>query len=129
MSRSHGSAHVFPQENLRRSRLSSDRRKPPRRRASASAGDRHAGPHRGFARQRAIGAVAAVYQLRRRREAILEKDHKLSAFVCDRLAEGWTPEQIAGWLRAGHERGLRVLGFEAIFSFFFSPAPTGDGAV
>ena len=42
-----------------------------------------------------------TYQLRRRREAILEKDHKLRTFVCDRLAEGWTPEQISGWLKAG----------------------------
>jgi IS30 family transposase len=54
--------------------------------------------------------AAGADQLRRWREAILEKDHKLRAVVCDRLAEGWTPEQIAGWLRAGHERGLRVLG-------------------
>ena len=38
-----------------------------------------------------------------------------TGFVCDRLAEGWTPEQIAGWLKAGHERGLRALGFEAIY--------------
>ncbi len=37
---------------------------------------------------------------------ILEKDQKLRTFVCDRLAEGWTPEQIAGWLKAGNERGL-----------------------
>src|SRR3974390_867999 len=66
MSRSDGCAHVFPQENLRRSRLSSDRRKPPRRRASASAGDRYAGAHRGFARQGAIGAIAAVGRALRR---------------------------------------------------------------
>ena len=43
--------------------------------------------------------AAGAYQLRRRREAILEKDQKLRTFVCDRLAEGWTPEQISGWLK------------------------------
>ena len=32
--------------------------------------------------------AAGAYQLRRRREAILEKDQKLRTFVCDRLAEG-----------------------------------------
>ena len=26
-------------------------------------------------------------------------------FVGDRLAEGWTPEQIAGWFKSGNERG------------------------
>jgi len=70
--------------------------------------------------------AAGAYQLRRRRDAILEKDHKLRAFVCDRLAEGWTPEQIAGWLRAGHERGLRVLGFEAIYAFVYRAARKGE---
>src|SRR3974390_3030492 len=70
--------------------------------------------------------AAGAYQLRRRREAILEKDHKLRAFVCDRLAEGWTPEQIAGWLRAGHERGIRVLSFEAIYAFVHRAARKGE---
>src|ERR1700730_15925927 len=37
-------------------------------------------------------------------------DQKLRTFVCDRLAEGWTPEQIAGWLKAGNERRLRAVG-------------------
>jgi IS30 family transposase len=60
--------------------------------------------------------------LRRRREAVLEKDQRLRTFVCDRLAEGWAPEQIAGWLKAGHERGLRALGFEAIYAFIYRAA-------
>ena len=60
MSRSDGSAHVFPQKDLGRPSLPPDRRKPPRRRASAPAGDRYARPHRGFARQRPTGAVAPV---------------------------------------------------------------------
>ncbi len=69
--------------------------------------------------------AAGAYQLRRRREAILEKDQKLRTFVCDRLAEGWTPEQIAGWLKAGNERGLRGLGFEAIYAFIYRAARKG----
>jgi IS30 family transposase len=36
---------------------------------------------------------AGAYQLRRRREARIERDRSLRAFVVDRLAEGWTPEQ------------------------------------
>src|SRR6476661_8718703 len=44
----------------------------------------------------------------------------------DRLAEGWTPEQIAGWLKAGHERDLRALGFEAIYAFVYRTARKGE---
>jgi transposase, IS30 family len=44
--------------------------------------------------------AAGASQLRRRREAVLEKDHRLRTFLCDRRAEGWTPEQIAGRWRA-----------------------------
>src|SRR5205807_2092988 len=47
--------------------------------------------------------AAGAYQLRRRREAILEKGPTLRTFVRDRLAEGWAPEQIAGWLKAGND--------------------------
>src|ERR1700733_2940781 len=41
-------------------------------------------------------------QLRRRREPIVERGAALRLFVGDRLAEGWTPEQIAGWLKSGN---------------------------
>src|SRR3954462_2850151 len=58
--------------------------------------------------------AAGAYHRRRRRKAVLERDRRLRDFVGDRLAERWTPEQIAGWLKAGHECGLRALGFEAI---------------
>ena len=68
--------------------------------------------------------AAGAYQLRRRREAILEKDPTLRTFVRDRLAEGWAPEQIAGWLKAGNERGLRALGFEAIYTPSSIASPT-----
>ena len=33
---------------------------------------------------------------------------KLATYVTDRLAEGWTAEQIAGRLRLGIETGLRA---------------------
>ena len=45
--------------------------------------------------------AAGAYQLRRRREARIERDRALRTFVVDRLAEGWTPEQISGWLKGG----------------------------
>ena len=51
--------------------------------------------------------AAGAYQLRRRREAILEREAALRLFVRDRLAEGWTPEQISGWLKSGNEPRLR----------------------
>jgi transposase, IS30 family len=69
--------------------------------------------------------AAGADQRRRRREAVLERDRRLRDFVCDRRAEGWTPEPIAGWLKAGHERGLRALGFEAIDAFVDRAARKG----
>jgi IS30 family transposase len=36
--------------------------------------------------------------------------------------EGWTAEQIAGWLRRGIEVGLRVISHEAIYAFIFRSA-------
>ena len=70
--------------------------------------------------------AAGAYQRRRQREAVLERDRRLRDFVGDRLAEGWTPEQIAGWLKAGHERDLRALGFEAIYAFVYCAARKGE---
>ena len=55
--------------------------------------------------------AAGAYQLRRRREALIERDRALRTFVVDRLAEGWTPEQISGWLKGGNEHRLRAVGF------------------
>lgn len=76
---------------------------------------RNAVPSGGYSPVHAAGA----YLLRRFREAILEKDRALQTFVCDRLAEGWTPEQISGWLKAGNERRLRFLGCETIYAFIY----------
>ena len=53
--------------------------------------------------------------LRRQRAAVLERDAKLAAYVTDRLAEGWTPEQIAGRLRLGIETGLRAVCPETLY--------------
>lgn len=57
------------------------------------------------------------YLLRRQRAAVLETDAKLAAYVTDRLAEGWTPEQIAGRLRLGIETGLRAVCLETIYGW------------
>jgi IS30 family transposase len=53
------------------------------------------------------------YLARRERAALLER------FVVDRLNEGWSPEQIAGWLKTGNEPGLRGLGTETIYRFIY----------
>ena len=62
-----------------------------------------------------------AYRLRRQRPALLERDTVLAGYVVDRLAEGWTPEQIAGRLRRGIERGLRTLSTETIYEWIFRP--------
>ena len=60
-----------------------------------------------------------AYMLRRQRAAVLETDAKLAAYVTDRLAEGWTPEQIAGRLRLGIEPGLRAVCTETIYGWIY----------
>ena len=64
--------------------------------------------------------------MRRRREAILEKDQTLKAFVYDRLAEGWTPEQISGWLKGRNEPRLRAVGCETIYAFIYRAAQKAE---
>ena len=63
-----------------------------------------------------------AYMLRRQRHARLETDAKLAAYVMDRLTEGWTPEQIAGRLRLGIERGLRAVCTETIYGWIYRAA-------
>lgn len=46
----------------------------------------------------------------------------MKRFVLDRLAEGWTPEQISGWLRRGIEIGLQAISTETIYAFIFRAA-------
>ncbi len=57
------------------------------------------------------------YLERRQRPAILERDERLGRFGRERLLEGWTPEQIAGWLKRGEERGLGTVSTETIYAF------------
>ena len=70
--------------------------------------------------------AAGCYRERRQRPAILERDAKLARFVRERLLEGWTPEQIAGWLKRGEERGLRPVSLETIDAFLHRPGQTGE---
>jgi transposase, IS30 family len=66
------------------------------------------------------------YRERRQRQAILERDAKLGRFVRERLLEGWTPEQIAGWLKRGEERGLRPVSPETIYAFIHRLGQKGE---
>src|ERR1700757_1489162 len=70
--------------------------------------------------------AAGAYQLRRRREALIERDRALRTFVVDRLAEGWTPEQISGWLKGENERRLRAVGCETIYAFIYRAAQRAE---
>src|SRR5438128_7875246 len=65
------------------------------------------------------------YLERRQRPAVLERDAKLGRFVRERLLEGWTPEQVAGWLERGEERGLRPVSLETIYAFIHRPGQRG----
>src|SRR5919205_1473896 len=66
------------------------------------------------------------YRERRQRQAILERDTKLGRFVRERLLEGWTPEQIAGWLRRGEERGPRAVSCETVYAFLHRPGQKAE---
>ena len=70
--------------------------------------------------------ATGAYQLRRRREAILERDTTLRIFVRDRLAEGWTAEQISGWLKSGNKPRLRAIGCETIYAFVYRTAQKAE---
>ena len=83
---------------------------------------RNALPSGGYSPLHAAGA----YQLRRRREAILERESDLRMFVRDRLAEGWTPEQISGWLKSRNEPRLRAIGCETIYAFIYRTAQKAE---
>src|SRR3954462_3008713 len=56
------------------------------------------------------------YLDRRQRQPVPERDERLGRFVRGRLPEGWTPEQIAGWLKRGGERGLRPVSRDAVYA-------------
>ena len=48
----------------------------------------------------------------------LERDDALREEVLDRLAQGWSPEQVAG--RLAHEEGRRVISHETIYRFVYA---------
>ena len=60
-----------------------------------------------------------AYMERRQRDAVLERDQRLGRFVRDRLAEGWSPQQISGWLHSGAEPGLRAVAMETVYAFIY----------
>src|SRR5256885_3230082 len=55
---------------------------------------------------------------RRRKGARLERDESLRAAVIERLASGWSPEQIAG--RLAREQGRKVISYESIYRFIYA---------
>jgi len=60
------------------------------------------------------------YEARRRRGSILDRLFLLQEFVVDQLHENWTPEQIAGWLKGGNEKGLPNVSHETIYAWVYS---------
>src|SRR3954453_10444348 len=66
-----------------------------------------AGYKAGYANQRS--------RARRWKGSRLERDERLRAAVIERLASGWSPEQIAGRLK--RERGRNVISYESIYRF------------
>ncbi|MFQ5923616.1 MAG: IS30 family transposase, partial [Anaerolineales bacterium] len=76
---------------------------------------RNALPSKRYSPLHAEGA----YMERREREALLEQDLATRTFVIDRLAEGWSPEQISGWLRNGSERRLQPIATGTIYAFIY----------
>ncbi len=66
------------------------------------------------------------YMHRRQRNAVIERDERLALFVHDRLAEGWSPQQISGWLRSGVETGLRAVAMETVYAFIYRAGQKSD---
>src|ERR687883_305659 len=83
---------------------------------------RNAPPKGGYLPVHAEGC----YRERRQRPAVLERDERLGRFVRERLLEGWTPEQIAGWLKRGEERQLRPVSTETTYAFLHRPGQKAE---
>lgn len=58
------------------------------------------------------------YLFRRQRPRILDQNTALAGFIVERLYEGWTPEIISGWLKAGNEK-LPYVSAETIYDWVF----------
>ncbi len=61
------------------------------------------------------------YEARRQRDCILDRVKELGEFIIDMLHENWTPEQIAGWLKAGNEKLLPYVSHETIYAWLYAP--------
>jgi IS30 family transposase len=57
-------------------------------------------------------------QARRWTGSRLEREPGLRRAVCERLAKGWSPEQVAG--RLAHEAGRNVISYESIYRFIYA---------
>src|SRR5919107_1798570 len=64
--------------------------------------------------------------LKEREQLAASKAEGLSSSVRERLSEGWTPKQIAGWLKRGEERRLRPVSLETIYAFVHRPGQKGE---
>lgn len=60
------------------------------------------------------------YLSRRQRTRRLDANQELAAFIRERLQEGWSPEQISGWLEVGNE-ALPSISFESIYDWLYGP--------
>jgi IS30 family transposase len=58
---------------------------------------------------------------RRWKGSRLERDEALRAAVIERLASGWSPEQIAGRLQ--RDKGRKVISYESIYRFIYAQLP------
>ena len=58
--------------------------------------------------------------LKHQRTSTLQSELALQEFVIQRLSEAWSPEQIAGWLKTGVERGLPYINTESIYAWIYS---------
>jgi IS30 family transposase len=85
---------------------------------------RELGRHGGRARYRAATADAAAWQLARRPKVCkLAAVPRLRTLVAEKLRQGWSPEQIAGWLRQTFPEDERVhVSHEAIYRSLFIQA-------
>ena len=59
-------------------------------------------------------------------EALIERDSALRTLDVDLLAEGWTTEQISGWLNGGNERLLQAVSCETIYAFIYRAAERAE---
>ena len=57
-------------------------------------------------------------QARRWKGSRLERNESLQAAVIERLASGWSPEQIAG--RLERDQGRKVISYETIYRFVYA---------